>query len=81
MSQDTSTPRGDNPQADELRQLASVRTALLDEFGGRLSEERVEQLFQASVSSFAGASIRSFVPLLAQRSVRQELQRALAGAS
>lgn len=72
-------PTGADPQGDEQRQLAGARAALLREFGDRLSEAQVEQVFQASVSRFAGAPIRSFVPLLAQRSVRRDLQRALDG--
>lgn len=65
---------------DEQRQLARVGADLVREFADRLSAEQVQQLFSAIVGRFDGAPIRSFVPVLAQRSARQELRLALAGA-
>lgn len=65
-------------QDDELRQLASVQAELQREFSARLSAEQVDRRFRETVELFAGAPIRSFVPVLAQRSVRQVLQRDLA---
>ncbi len=65
-------------QDDELRQLANVQADLRREFGARLSAEQVDRRFDETVQRFAGAPIRSFVPVLAQRSVRQELRRDLA---
>ena len=65
---------------DEQRQLASVSAELVREFGDRLSETEVQQRFAAIVSRFEGAPIRSFVPVLAQRSARLELRRVLTGA-
>ena len=62
---------------DEQRQLASVSAELVREFGDRLSETEVQQHFAAIVSRFEGAPIRSFVPVLAQRSARLELRRVL----
>lgn len=68
------------PDSDERRQLASVRAELVREFADRLSAEQVQQLFAVTVGRFDGAPIRSFVPVLAQRSARLELRHALAGA-
>ncbi len=62
---------------DERRQLAGVRAELLREFAGRVSEEALEQRLDRTVHRFDGAPIRSFVPVLAQRSVRLELRRDL----
>lgn len=68
------------PTDDEQRQLATVRAELVREFGDRLSADRVQLLFAAIINRFDGAPIRSFVPVLAQRSARLELRNALAGA-
>jgi len=65
-------------QDDEIRQLASVQADLQREFSARLSADQVDRRFRETVERFAGAPIRSFVPVLAQRSVRQELRRDLA---
>lgn len=62
---------------DEQRQLESVRADLLREFGDRLPPEVVSARFAEVVSTFDGAPIRSFVPVLASRSVRQELRSTL----
>lgn len=60
--------------ADEQRQLASVRAELLREFGETLGEDQVQERFAATVGQFDGAPIRSFVPVLAQRSARLALR-------
>ena len=65
------------PNDDEQRQLARVGDDLVREFADRLSAEQVQQLFSATVDRFEGAPIRSFVPVLAQRSARQELRQVL----
>ena len=65
---------------DEQRQLASVRAELIREFADRLSADQVQRLFAETVGRFDGAPIRSFVPVLAQRSARLELRHALSGA-
>lgn len=65
------------PNEDEQRQLARVGADLVREFADRLSAEQVQRLFSATVDRFDGAPIRSFVPVLAQRSARQELRQAL----
>lgn len=67
-------------QDDEVRQLASVQADLQREFGERLSAEQVERRFRETVARFDGAPIRSFVPVLAQRRVRQDLRRDVASA-
>lgn len=65
---------------DEQRQLASVQADLVREFGDRLSEAEVARRFELTISRFDGAPIRSFVPVLARRSVRLELRDVLASA-
>ena len=62
---------------DEQRQLNNVKAELVREFGDRVSTERVQRLFAEIVGRFDGAPIRSFVPVLAQRSARLELRHAL----
>ena len=58
-------------QDDELRQLESVRSELLREFGARPDD--VNARFDAIVHEFDGAPVRTFVPVLARRRVREEL--------
>ncbi|HEU0104268.1 MAG TPA: hypothetical protein VFR07_18305 [Mycobacteriales bacterium] len=65
---------------DEQRQLASVRAELVREFGDRVSPEQVQRMFEETVDRFDGAPIRSFVPVLAGRSARQDLRHVLADA-
>lgn len=62
---------------DEARQLARVREDLVREFGDALTAEQVAQHFAAIVAGFEGAPIRSFVPVLAQRSARRVLRHAV----
>lgn len=64
---------------DEQRQLANVRAELVREFSDRLTAEQVQRLFAQIVGRFDGAPIRSFVPVLAQRSARLELRAVTAG--
>ena len=72
-------PRQAGPVAqrdDEVRQLDRVRAELLKEFADRLSAAEVERLLDETVGRFSDAPIRSFVPVLARRSVRRELTAA-----
>lgn len=71
---DTLTP---DAHADELRQLARVRADLEAEFAGRLTPSEVARQFDETVASFDAAPIRSFVPVLAQRTVRSQLRRSV----
>lgn len=66
--------------SDEARQLASVRAALVHEFGDRVPAHAVQARLAATVERFDGAPIRTFVPVLAQRRVRLELRNDLASA-
>ncbi len=61
------------PQDDEQRQLASARRDLVQEFSGRLPADEVGARFDAIVAEFEGAPVRTFVPVLARRRVRQVL--------
>ena len=58
-------------QNDELRQLESVRSELLREFAARAPD--VNARFDAIVQEFDGAPVRTFVPVLARRRLREEL--------
>ena len=73
--------RGAPPSAadDERRQLDRVRRELEREFAGRLPAPDVARQLEETVASFAGAPIRGFVPVLAQRRARAQLRRAVAG--
>jgi len=59
-------------QDDEQRQLESVRRDLLRQYD-TLAPERITSRFNAIVAEFDGAPVRTFVPVLAQRRLRQEL--------
>ncbi len=62
------------PDDDERRQLRHLRDEMLQERGD-LSVEHVNSLFDAVVADFDGAPVRTFVPVLARRRLRQELSR------
>lgn len=59
---------------DERRQLEHARRALLTEFAGTRDPQLVERSFSTIVRQFDDAPIRSFVPVLVRRAVRQQLR-------
>jgi hypothetical protein len=59
---------------DERRQIESLRTEVLREYGQLLGEQSVTERFNTIVADFDDARVRTFVPLLAQRRVHQELR-------
>ena len=59
---------------DEVRQLETARRALVAEFDGRVPAEEVDRRFSDLVAQFAGAPVRSFVPVLVQQRARQALR-------
>ena len=59
---------------DEHRQLAALHAELLREYGERYGADAVSARLTQIVAEFEGAPVRAFVPLLAQRRVRQELR-------
>lgn len=59
---------------DERRQIQSLRAQVLREYGEQLGAQGVGERFDAIVADFQNAPVRAFVPLLAQRRVRQELR-------
>jgi hypothetical protein len=67
-------------QDDEDRQIESLHEELLREYGPVLGEQTVSSRFAAIVAEFEGAPVRTFVPLLAERKVHQELRAAAASA-
>jgi hypothetical protein len=54
--------------------LHDVAQLVHDEFDDRLDPRIVDQCLDQVAARFAGARIRSFVPLLVRRYVREELQ-------
>ena len=58
---------------DEKRQLDAAHDDLVREVADRLDPQSVSARFAATVAAFDGAPIRTFIPVLAQRLVRQEL--------
>jgi hypothetical protein len=60
---------------DETRQLEAVRRDLLREYGD-VAPEVVDERFAAVVQAYEQAPIRSFVPVLARRRLREELSQA-----
>ena len=61
-------------EEDEQRQLESARMALVTEFAGRVPAEEVDRRFTELVGEFAGAPVRSFVPVLVRRRAREQLK-------
>ena len=59
---------------DEQRQLEAARAALVSEFAGRLPADEVAARFAEIVGEFEAATIRGFVPVLAQRKARERLR-------
>lgn len=60
---------------DETRQLEAVRRDLLREYAG-VAPEVVDARFAAVLQAYEQAPIRSFVPVLARRQLREELAQA-----
>ena len=54
--------------------LHDVAELINEEFDGRLDPRVVDECFDQVAARFASATIRSFVPLLVRRYVREELQ-------
>ncbi|MCU1673290.1 MAG: hypothetical protein JWN77_1403 [Frankiales bacterium] len=61
-------------QQDEDRQLARVEEELVREFASALTEQVVSEQLRGLVAEFAGAPVRTFVPVLAQRVARERLR-------
>ena len=59
---------------DERRQIESLHADVLREYAEQLGAEAVTARFNAIVADFDDAPVRTFVPLLAGRRVRQELR-------
>jgi hypothetical protein len=57
--------------------LHDVAHFVHDEFDDRLEPQTVDECLDQVAAKFAGASVRSFVPLLVRRYVREELQARL----
>ena len=67
--------RPDQPAIDHG--LNDVAIFVHEEFDGRLDPHAVDECLDQVAAQFAGASVRSFVPLLVRRYVREELQMRL----
>ena len=59
--------------SDEQRQLDRVRRELLAEFGGQLSPTVIDARMDEILAGFDVAPVRTFIPVLARRRVRQLL--------
>jgi hypothetical protein len=59
---------------DEDGQLTRIENELVSEFGAGLPPVFVAEQFRREVSGFAGASVRTYVPVLAQRAARERLR-------
>lgn len=59
---------------DETRQLEAVRRDLLREYAA-VAPDVIDARFAAVVSAYEQAPIRSFVPVLARRQLREELSQ------
>ena len=68
-----STSTDQATQDDELRQLDATFSDLAQEYAGRVSLGELRLRFDAVVAEFGAAPVRTFVPVLARRSLRQSL--------
>ena len=60
---------------DQQLALSAAASRLQDEFGEQIGMETIEKLLHSSYDHFAArAKIPNFVPLLAERFTRQQLQ-------
>ena len=67
--------RTDQPEIDpELHDVAHI---VHEEFDQHLDPSAVDECLQKVASRFEGATIRSFIPLLVGRYVREELRTSL----
>ena len=57
--------------------LRDVAHFVHEEFDGRLEPHAVDECLNQVAAQFAGSSVRSFVPLLVRRYVREELHARL----
>ncbi len=74
----SSSPLHSRPgQPDIHPDLRDVAHVVHEEFDGRLDPHAVDECLNQVAAQFAGASVRSFVPLLVRRYVREELQTRL----
>jgi hypothetical protein len=64
---------------DEQRQIDALRAQLVEEYA-HLGADVVSARFAAVVADFDDAPVRTFVPLLAQRRLRDELGKLAAQA-
>jgi hypothetical protein len=66
---------GDADEQQIAQQLTETEGRLVDEYAGRneVTEDRVRGLFRQVAQRFAGASVRTFLPILIERAVRREL--------
>lgn len=62
-------------QQDEQRQLEGSRQELRRQYAGRVAEREVDKHFRASVRTFEGAKVRTFVPVLAAKVTRERLRQ------
>ena len=56
-------------------QVAHVADRLVDDFAGRVDDREVRNLVTEVYSGYSQARVTQFVPVLVDRSVRQQLRR------
>ena len=62
-------------QQDEQRQLDVVRDDLVREHANHVSPEVIRGRFDTIVAEFQGAPVRTYVPVLVRRRLRDELSK------
>lgn len=60
---------------DEGQQVRTVEAALQRRFHGRVSDETIAHEVDSGLQEFAGAPVRTFIPLLLQKQVTERLRR------
>jgi hypothetical protein len=58
------------------QQVASVTERLVHDYAGRVPDQVVRGLVDEAVSGYAEARVQQFVPVLVDRTVRQQLRQA-----
>ena len=57
------------------KQVEHVAERLVHDFAGRVADTEVRSLVTATYSTYSQARVKQFVPVLVDRTVRQQLRR------
>ena len=67
-----------DPEASDLGDLERLEAQLIAEFSLRVPPEEVRRILLECVASFRSAVVRTYLPMLIERSTREQLQALIA---